>query len=41
VLVYEFPPERQLIAPLYSGGQSGDVVWDSFVSFGFITCLLF
>ena len=23
VLVWEFPPERQLIAPLYSGGQSG------------------
>jgi hypothetical protein len=21
------PPERQLIAPLYSGGQSGEVVW--------------
>ena len=21
------PPERLLIAPLYSGGQSGEVVW--------------
>ena len=30
------PPERQLIAPLYSGGQSGEVVWDASISFGFL-----
>ena len=35
------PPERQLIAPLYSGGQSGEVVWDAFVSFGFCGLMLF
>ena len=30
------PPERQLIAPLYSGGQSGEVFWEAFISFGFL-----
>ena len=30
------PPERRLIAPLYSGGQSGEVVWDASISFGFL-----
>jgi hypothetical protein len=30
------PPERLLIAPLYSGGQSGEVVWDASISFGFL-----